>query len=66
MYRENANKPTTGKGREGREMLREGSEKQREKVKDVKAKKRKKKWFKKARPGVEGEMKMNERCSSGM
>lgn len=66
MYRENANKPTTGKGRGG-EMLRERSEKQREKVKDGKAKnERKKKRLKKSRPGVEREMKMNERCSSGM
>lgn len=43
----------------------ETSEKQREKMKDVRAKKGEKKekeFFKKARPGVEREMKMNERC----
>lgn len=67
MYRENANKPAAGiDGRE--KMLRETerSEKQREKMKDVRAKKwrkkREKEFFKKARPGVERETKMNERC----
>ena len=67
MYRENANKPVAGiEGRERCWEKQERSEKQREKVKDVRAKQEKRKsekeFFKKARPGVEREMKMNERC----
>lgn len=62
MYRENANKPAAGK--QGRESVGEKprSEKQREKVKDVRSKEKKKREnpLKRKGPRVEREMKMNE------